>query len=81
MLLVFKECTITSIHLVSERKGRCRQTHQVGHLVPEILTSAMPVGQVSRVRKPCAAFQLSRRHLSNIYLDSACLSHVSSAPV
>ena len=80
MLLVFKECTITSIHLVSERKGRCRQPHQVGHLVPEILTSAMPMGQVSRVRS-LVQLSSSADATLEIYLNSACLSHESSAPV
>ena len=44
MLLVFKERTITSIHLISKPTGRWRQPNQVGHLTPGILTLAMLVG-------------------------------------
>ena len=56
MPLVFKERTITSIHLISKPMGRCRQPRKVGHLIPGILTSAMLVGQGSRARESCAAF-------------------------
>ena len=49
MVLVFQECTITSIHLISKPMGRCRQPHQVG----KHFTRDLAISYAGGITEPC----------------------------